>query len=64
MMREKNTGDIKLAILSKKIDELREILNEICCSVDNVNNGAERLKISEQLDELIVEYMNQINKKG
>lgn len=53
--------DIKLANLTKEINELREILNEICYSLDESKTSPKILNISEHLDILIVEYMKEIN---
>lgn len=52
--------DNKLSILSSKIEELRDTLNEMCISSDEISGDNEKLKISEYLDELIVEYMKKI----
>jgi hypothetical protein len=41
--------------LETSIDKLRDILNEICCKIDE--REVEKLCISQQLDILIVEYM-------
>lgn len=61
MMNYEVTFDIKLERLKEQIDELREILNEICASSQNTKLTKEMLIVSQCLDELIVEYMNQIN---
>lgn len=53
--------DIRMERLKEQIDELREILNEICASSQGADLTKEILVISQCLDELIVEYMNQIN---
>lgn len=53
--------DVKLERLKRQIDELREILNEICASSKGSEINREVLIISQSLDELIVEYMNQVN---
>jgi len=46
--------DIKLFELDRNITEIRDVLNEIALtSTDN----EDRLKVSEYLDKLIVEYM-------
>jgi two-component system, cell cycle response regulator len=49
--------DIPLFSLNRKIEELRDTLNEICITTEKDNNRELRLNISEYLDELIVEYM-------
>ena len=51
----------KLSRLDEQIDELRELLNEVCCTLDEDKDYADRLIISQCLDELIVEYMKEIN---
>lgn len=52
---------IKLSELNKHINEIREILNEACCTVDTREAIDERLAISQYLDELIVQYMKELN---
>lgn len=52
---------IKLSELNKRINEIREILNEACCTVDTSENINDRLAISQYLDELIVQYMKELN---
>jgi len=49
--------DRKLSELNYKIEELRSILNEMCISSDQTAEYEHTLKISQDLDELIVEYM-------
>lgn len=51
--------DIKLSKLNRQINEVREILNEICCTVDITET--DRLIISQYLDNLIVKYMKELN---
>lgn len=48
--------------LQKSINELRDVLNEICASTEETENSSEKLYVSQCLDELIVEYMNKINR--
>jgi two-component system, cell cycle response regulator len=60
-LSKKESRQLELDKLNKSIEELREILNEICCTVDESDNDKERLTISRYLDELIVEYMKQLN---
>ena len=57
-----NDKNIKLSKLNKQINEIREILNEACCTLQAGEINPDRLIISECLDELIVEYMKEINK--
>jgi two-component system cell cycle response regulator len=53
--------NIEIDKLKDRINEVRDILNQICCTLDG-NEGKEYLlKVSEELDELIVEYMKQNN---
>lgn len=47
----------RLLILNSKIQELRDILNEMCLSSDEIVEDRQKLIISQYLDELIVEYM-------
>lgn len=54
---------LELDRLNRGIEELREILNEICCTADESENDKERLTVSKCLDELIVAYMKELNKK-
>ena len=52
---------IKLSELNQNISAVREILNEVCCTLDgnvDIDNG---LTISQHLDDLIVEYMKESN---
>lgn len=49
--------------LQKSINELRDVLNEICASADENENADAKLFVSRCLDELIVEYMNIISNK-
>ena len=39
------------------IDTLRDVLNEMCCTLDEHEMSIEKLIVSRQLDKLIVEYM-------
>ena len=56
--KEKNNSkDINLFRLNKEINELREVLNEVCSTSDTNETNRIKLNISESLDELIVEYM-------
>ena len=52
--------NITIEYLKDRINDLRDVLNEICCTdVGNVV-GEEKLNISRDLDDLIVEYMKKI----
>jgi len=52
---------VKLSDLNRQINEVREILNEVCCTVDTTKAINDRLTISQYLDELIVEYMKELS---
>ena len=52
--------NVKLETLNQQINELREILNEICVTSEGTGVTKEMLTVSQCLDELIVEYMNHI----
>lgn len=56
----KTNVENKLSVLNYKIQELRNVLNEMCISLDDKENYKETLKISQDLDELIVEYMKNV----
>jgi len=47
----------KILVLENKIDELRDSLNELCELSDKIGKDNEILSTSQELDELIVEYM-------
>jgi len=40
------------------INKLRDVLNEMCCTINETEANIETLNVSRQLDQLIVEYMN------
>jgi len=40
------------------INTLRDVLNEICCTINESEVDIKKLDVSYQLDKLIVEYMN------
>jgi hypothetical protein len=61
LSKEKSTS-LNMNKLYNNIEELRETLNEICCTVTEEEKDKERLKVSMALDELIVKYMKEINK--
>lgn len=48
--------------LKKSINEIRETLNELCITTEEIPNSEERLAVSQYLDDLIVEYMKQFVK--
>lgn len=51
------TNDHKILVLENKIYELRNNLNELCGLADNLRKDNKILNMSQELDELIVEYM-------
>lgn len=53
--------DVKLKKLQQEINEMRETLDEICCTIDEDSSKSRRLAVSQFLDELIVEYMKEAN---
>jgi len=57
---EEKNKEKKLSILNYRIQELRNVLNEMCISLDETVNYEQTLKVSQDLDELIVEYMKNI----
>ncbi|MCE5222299.1 MAG: diguanylate cyclase [Clostridium sp.] len=57
---EEKNKEKKLSILNYRIQELRDVLNEMCISLDKTVNYEQTLKVSQDLDELIVEYMKNI----
>lgn len=52
---------INLSELNRHINEIRETLNELCCTADSKETINDRLIISQYLDELIVKYMKELN---
>lgn len=57
-MEESLASAIHREKLEACINTLRDILNEMCCTIDKPENNKEKLTVSCQLDDLIVEYMN------
>ena len=57
---EESNKNKKLSILNYKIQELRSVLNEMCISSEETEEYKETLRISQDLDELIVEYMKNV----
>ncbi|BCZ45987.1 hypothetical protein psyc5s11_20540 [Clostridium gelidum] len=57
---KKTNKEEKLSILNYRIQELRNVLNEMCISLDDKAEYEQTLKISQELDELIVEYMKNV----
>lgn len=52
-------NEVRMQELKRQIDDMREILNEICCTSihDEEKGEGVRLLASRLLDDLIVEYM-------
>jgi hypothetical protein len=46
--------------LDNRINNLRDVLNEICCTELNTELKKQRLLVSRELDELIVKYMKEL----
>lgn len=47
----------ELQELEMRIDELRNALNQMCCTIDRELHSANVVSLSQNLDELIVKYM-------
>lgn len=60
-MKKTEMDNIDIKKLSDRINEIRDILNQICCTLDENEDKEEILKVSEYLDVLIVEYMKYTN---
>jgi hypothetical protein len=52
--------NITIENLDIRINSLRDVLNEICCTELNDEVNEQRLLISRELDELIVKYMKEL----
>ena len=59
-MKKLTLDNIAIEDLNKRINDLRDVLNEICCTDSYAEEQEERLIISRNLDKLIVEYMKKI----
>lgn len=57
-MKRQINEDIDKDELKKQIEELREVLNEICVTAEDTDGLKKRLLVSEHLDQIIVQYMN------
>lgn len=49
--------------IKRDIEELRDVLNEICAVEEGRKVSKKRLILSQQLDQLIVAYMNKDEEK-
>ena len=56
-MKEETVRILDEEKLKTCIDTLRDVLNEMCCTIDEPEVSMEKLIVSRQLDELIVKYM-------
>lgn len=59
-MNKRENANVNLEMLNKRINELREILDEVCATSEGIGATKDILMLSQCLDELIVEYMNHI----
>lgn len=59
-MNKLTLDNITIEELNNRINDLRDVLNEICCTDPSTEAQEERLSISRNLDELIVKYMKEI----
>ena len=59
-MNKVTLHNITMEDLTNRINNLREVLNEICCADADVETKEERLAVSRSLDKLIVEYMKEL----
>ena len=57
-MNRKTNEDLDIKQLEEDIEELREVLNKICLMAKTEREIEERLIVSQQLDKLIIEYIN------
>ena len=57
-------NNLSIEGLKNSINELRDALNELCATFDEIKNDNKKLLMSQHLDELIVEYMYKMNKKN
>ena len=59
-MNKVTLDNITIENLVTRINGLRDILNELCCTELNDGVNEHRLLISRELDELIVKYMKEL----
>jgi len=60
-MEEQIVRDLKEDKLEACIITLKEVLNEMCYTLDEHDISIEKLIVSRKLDKLIVEYMSSKN---
>ena len=63
-MKKVEMNNIDKKKLISRIDEVRYVLNEICSKIDENGLKEDILKVSESLDELIIDYMKLIKKES
>ena len=56
-MNKVESHNIEIEWLTKYINEVRDVLNEMCITMDENKNDDYILSVSKFLDELIVEYI-------
>lgn len=61
-MTESESKYLQLNRINKGIEELREVLNEICITIEGNEKYEKRLAISKCLDELILDYMKELQR--
>lgn len=59
-MNKVTLNNITIENLDIRINNLRDVLNEICCTGLNNDVQEQRLLVSRELDELIVKYMKEL----
>ena len=59
-MHKVTLDNITIENLDTRINSLRDVLNEICCTELNDEVNEQRLLISRELDDLIVRYMKEL----
>ena len=60
-MNKVTLDNITIENLDTRINSLRDVLNEICCTELNDEVNEQRLLVSRELDELIVKYMKELH---
>lgn len=55
---EETFGFLHQQKIEISIITLRDILNEMCCTIDEREVNIEKLNVSQQLDKIIIEYMS------
>lgn len=62
-MNKVTLHNITMEDLTNRINNLREVLNEICCADSHLDSQIQekRLAVSRKLDDLILQYMQELN---